>query len=108
MDDFLIIRFALDNVRPRSLGESAHAVFDRVLNGEAMGDGDTRDGRSYARLRATRAGRIHGVTTGPRATVAEGRRASARRDPQAGSFDDASLLLRQKEEAAARMGSSTS
>ena len=36
LDDFLIIRFALDNVRPRSLGEGARAAFDRVLNGEAM------------------------------------------------------------------------
>ena len=100
MDDFLMIRFALDNVRPRSLGESAHAAFDRVLNGEAMGDGDTRDGRSYARLRANRAGRIHGVTTGTRATPQRAAELQLASDPQAGSFDDASLIFKQKESAA--------
>ena len=107
MDDFLMIRFALDNVRPRSLGEGARAAFDRVLNGEAMSDGDSRDGRSYARLRANRAGRIHGITTGIRATSQRAAELQLASDPQAGSFDDASLLLRQRE-AAARMGSSFS
>ena len=98
MDDFLMIRFALDNVRPRSLGESAHAAFERVLNGEAMGDRDTRDGRSYARLRANRAGRA--VTTGTRATSQRAAELQLASDPQAGSFDDASLIFKQKEAAA--------
>jgi len=78
MDDFMMIRFALDNVHPPSIGEGARAAFDRVLNGEAMGDRDTRDGRSYARLRANRAGRIHGGNDWYPRDVAEGRRASAR------------------------------
>jgi hypothetical protein len=30
MDDFLLIRFALDNVHPPSLGEGARAAFNRV------------------------------------------------------------------------------
>ena len=64
MDDFLLIRFALDNVHPPSLGEGARAAFDRVLNDEAIGDADSRDGKSYARLRGTRmAGLLRGVAT---------------------------------------------
>lgn len=53
MDDFMMIRFALDNVHPPSLGEGARAAFDRVLNGVAMGDVDSPDGRAYARLRGS-------------------------------------------------------
>ena len=51
MDDFLMIRFALDNVRPTELGEVARKAFERVLSGEAIADPESRDGRKYERLR---------------------------------------------------------
>ena len=51
MDDFLMIRFALDNVHPADLGEGARKAFDRVLSGEAIADPDSGDGRQYERLR---------------------------------------------------------
>lgn len=51
MDDFLMIRFALDNVHPTELGEGARKAFDRVLSGEANADTESRDGRKYERLR---------------------------------------------------------
>jgi hypothetical protein len=90
MDDFLLIRFALDNVRPLSLGQDAYAAFDRVLRGDAVGDPDGRDGRSYARLRG---GRVAGAPRG----VATGARVTSRRPAR---LDRASLFLKQKEAAA--------
>ena len=101
MDDFLMIRFALDNVHPRSLGEGARAAFDRVLNGEAMGDADSRDGMSYARLRGNRmAGRLRGVTAGTRVTSQRPARLQLAGVQQDGSLDRASLCVKQKEAAA--------
>ena len=100
MDDFLMIRFALDNVHPPSLGEGARAAFDRLLNGEAMGDADSRDGKSYARLRGNRtAGRLHGVSNA-RVTSQRPPRLQLASVPQDGSLDRAPLFLKQKEAAA--------
>ena len=66
MDDFRMIRFALDNVHPRSLGEGARTAFDRVLKGEAMGDADSSDAKSYARMRGNPpAGHFAGWRLGP-------------------------------------------
>ncbi len=101
MDDFLLIRFALDNVRPLSLGQDAHAAFDRVLRGDAVGDPDGRDGRSYARLRGGRvAGAPRGVATGARVTSQRPARLRLAGGQQDGSLDRASLFLKQKEAAA--------
>ena len=101
MDDFLMIRFALDNVHPRSLGEGARTAFDRVLNGEAMGDADSRDGKSYGRLRGnSTAGRLRVVTTGTRVTSQRPPRLQLASLQQDGSLDRASLFLKQKEAAA--------
>lgn len=103
MDDFLMIRFALDNVHPRSLGEGARAAFERVLTGEAVGDADARDGRSYALLRDNRmAGQPRRATTGTH-VASPGplslQVASGPTVPQDGSLDRASLFLKQKEAA---------
>jgi hypothetical protein len=97
MDDFLMIRFALDNVHPSSLGEGARAAFDRVLNGEAIGDADSRDGKSYARLRGNR--RLHGVSNA-RVTSQRPPRLQRASVQQDGSLNRAPLFLKQKEAAA--------
>lgn len=103
MDDFLMIRSALENLHPRSLGEGACAAFDRVLNGEAVADADSRDGRRYDRLRGNRmAGRLI-EATGTRVTSQEPQRLQLADDPvvlEKGSLDGASLFLMQKEAAA--------
>ena len=103
MDDLWMIRFALDNVRPQSLGECARAAFDRVLNGEAVADADSRDGRRYDRLRGHRmAGRLND-TTGTRVMSQGPPRLQLADDPvvlENGSLDGASLMLMQKEAAA--------
>ena len=77
MDDVLMIRSALENVHPRSLGEDAHAAFDRVLNGEAV--------------------------AGTRVTSQRPSRLQLADDPvvrEDGSLEGVSLFLRQKEAAA--------
>lgn len=63
MDDFLKIRFALDNVHPPELGENARKAFDRLLDGEAP-SGDSPDGIKYERLRR---GPLHAQNEGPAA-----------------------------------------
>ena len=58
MDDLLMIRFALDNVRPPEIAEGARQALDRLLDGKAVTDLDSRDGRRYERLRGRR---LHAV-----------------------------------------------
>ena len=103
MDDFLMIRSALENVHPRSVGEGARAAFDRVLNGEAVANADSRDGRRYDRLRGNRmAGRLND-TTGTRVTSQRPPTLQVADDPvvrEDGSLEGVSLFLRQKEAAA--------
>lgn len=103
MDDFLMIRFALDNVRPRSLAEAARDAFDRVLDGQAIADDDSRDATKYERLRRTRtAGRVEGVN-GPRLKVRTPPTVHLADDPVVrlnGSLDTASLIRKQEEAAA--------
>jgi hypothetical protein len=60
MDDLLMIRFALDNVRPPEIAEGARQALDRLLDGKAVADLDSRDGRRYERLRGRR--RMHAVS----------------------------------------------
>ncbi len=103
MDDLWLIRFALDNVHPRSLGEGARVAFDRVLNGDALADADSRDGRKYARLRGDGITGLHEGTSGtrlkPRTSPATLRLADASVQ-QDGSRGRESLVQKQKEAAA--------
>lgn len=103
MDDFLMIRFALDNVYPRSLGEGARSAFDRVLNGDALADAHSRDGRKYARLRGGGMAGLHEGTSGtrlrPRTSPSTLRLADAAVQ-QDGSLGRESLVRKQKEAAA--------
>ena len=57
MDDLLMIRFALDNVHPEEIAQGARRALDRLLDGEAVADLDSCDGRRYERLRRGR--RLH-------------------------------------------------
>ena len=57
MDDLLMIRFALDNVHPVEIAQGARQALDRLLDGEAVADLDSGDGRRYERLRRGR--RLH-------------------------------------------------
>jgi hypothetical protein len=59
MDDLLMIRFALDNVRPPEIAEGARQALDRLLDGDAVADLDSPDGRRYVRL--TRGRGLHVV-----------------------------------------------
>lgn len=103
MDDLTMIRFALDNVHPRSLGEGALAAFDRVLNGDALADAHSRDGRKYARLRGDGMIELHEGTSGthlkPRTSPSTLRLADASVQ-QDGSLGRESLVQKQKEAAA--------
>jgi len=53
VDDFLTVRFALDNVHPRELGETARDAFDRILRGQAAADPDVAEGRRNERPRGS-------------------------------------------------------
>jgi hypothetical protein len=100
MDDFLLIRFALDNVHPPSLGECARAAFDRMINGEAVADTDSRDGKSYARLRDSgMAGRLGGALTDKPVTYQRPSSIGLARGQHDGSLDGAILFRKQKEAA---------
>jgi hypothetical protein len=98
MDDFMKIRFALDNVHPPSLGEGAHAAFDRVLNGVAMGDVESRDARTYARLLGGRMAGRSGVAAGARG-ASERPRLQVARVQTDESPGQVSLSVKQKEAA---------
>ncbi len=65
MDDFLKVRFALDNVHPRELGENAHRAFDRILSGEAVADPDSADASKYRNLRGPRMRSFERATSVP-------------------------------------------
>ena len=65
MDDFLTVRFALDNVHPRELGETAREAMNRILSGEAVADPDSADGRKYERLREPRMRSLERMTDAP-------------------------------------------
>lgn len=44
MDDFMIVRIALDNVHPPQIGLKAMDAFDRIVDGRAVGDTESRTG----------------------------------------------------------------
>ena len=52
MDDFMLVRFALDNVHPPEIALKAMEAFDRIVEGKAVGDAGSVDWTSYARARA--------------------------------------------------------
>jgi len=52
MDDFLKVRFALDNVHPPEVAKAAVQAFDRILGGKAVSDTGSPDWERYARARA--------------------------------------------------------
>ena len=56
MDDFMIVRFALDNVRVPEIGANAQEAFNRIIRGRARIDPDSPDGRAYERARRRRNG----------------------------------------------------
>jgi hypothetical protein len=49
MDDFMLIRFALDNVRVPEIAATAQEALDRIIQGKAIVDRDTPDGRALER-----------------------------------------------------------
>lgn len=51
MDDLLMIRFALDNVHPPEIAEGARRALDRLIEGDALEDLDSTDGRRHERSR---------------------------------------------------------
>lgn len=51
MDDLLMIRFALDNVHPPEIAEGARRALDRLIDGDALEDLDSTDGRRHDRSR---------------------------------------------------------
>ena len=54
MDDFQLIRFALDNVRVPEIAASAREALDRIIQGRARIDPDSPDGRTNERARRRR------------------------------------------------------
>ena len=50
MDDFLKVRFALDNVHPPEVAKAAVQAFDRILGGKAVSDTGSPDWERYAEL----------------------------------------------------------
>ena len=51
MDDFMLVRFALDNVRVPDIAATAQEALDRIIRGRAVVDRDSPDGRAYERAR---------------------------------------------------------
>jgi hypothetical protein len=90
MDDFMLLRFALDNVRVPEIAATASEALDRIIQGRAHIDPDTPDGRSYERARRRRneaqpSAPAKAATPGPRLSPAArngsvGRSDGARRD----------------------------
>lgn len=79
MDDLLMIRFALDNVRPGEIAEGAREALDRLLDGEGVIDRNTRDGRRYERLRGGRRVRVvPGAQRSLRRSLSDGPRRAQR------------------------------
>jgi hypothetical protein len=54
MDDFQLIRVALDNVRVPEIAANAREALDRIIQGRARIDLDSPDGRTYQRARRRR------------------------------------------------------
>lgn len=54
MDDLMLIRFALDNVRVPEIGATAQEALDRLIQGRAIVDSDSPDGRALDRARRRR------------------------------------------------------
>ena len=48
MDDFLTVRFALDNVHPQELATRAREALERIIDGRAVVDPASEDGRRCA------------------------------------------------------------
>ena len=75
MDDFQLIRFALDNVRVPEIAANAREALDRVIRGRARLDPDSADGRAYERgRRRTNDARSQRYETspGPRSAMLDG------------------------------------
>jgi hypothetical protein len=51
VDDFLTVRFALDNVHPPELATRAREALERIIDARAVVDPGSEDGRRYARRR---------------------------------------------------------
>ena len=51
MDDLMLVRFALDNVRVPEIAATAQEALDRIVQGRARIDPGSRDGRAYERAR---------------------------------------------------------
>jgi hypothetical protein len=49
VDDFLTVRFALDNVHPPELATRAREALERIIDGRAVAEPGSEDGRRYAR-----------------------------------------------------------
>ena len=54
MDDLMLIRFALDNVRVPEIAATAREALDRLVQGRATVDRDSPDGRALERARRRR------------------------------------------------------
>lgn len=54
MDDLMLIRFALDNVRVPEIGATAQEALNRLIQGRAIVDRDSPDGRAIERGRRRR------------------------------------------------------
>lgn len=54
MDDLMLIRFALDNVRVPEIAATAQEALDRLIQGRAVVDRDSQDGRAFERARRRR------------------------------------------------------
>ena len=44
MDDFMLLRFALDNVRVREIAETAREALERIIRGRPVVDPDSLTG----------------------------------------------------------------
>lgn len=54
MDDLMLIRFALDNVRVPEIAATAREALDRLVQGRAVVDRDSQDGPAFERARQRR------------------------------------------------------
>lgn len=67
MDDFMLVRFALDNVRVPEIAATAQEALDRIIQGRPSVDPDSDDGRAYERgqRRARSKDRTHANALAP-------------------------------------------
>jgi len=51
MDDFMLVRFALDNVRVPEIAEAAEQALERIIRGRPVLDPDSPDAQAHERAR---------------------------------------------------------